>query len=349
VSESLDQEIRTLRAQFWARRDPEGRAFAPLADAYRRRGELDEAVSLIRDGLARIPDYATGHLVASRVARDRGHLPEARSHLDRVLDLDPENVSALLDRAEMGLEEGDRDGALRDLRALLSLEPGNEEARVWLEAVEEAELLERREAPAPEPEATPELEAAPEPEAIPHPAPENPAPEPEGSAEEDPDALAEIEVPDLEIQVPDLEVDAPGPEIAELLGEPPPPDADPQERGLRTRTMADLYARQGLHERAVEVYRHLVEQDPGNRELEERLQSLLAATRGASGSGSTAPPRLEADDEVEGAPDGSAGAGSGRTISRYLGDLLAWVPGAVPIESLAPESTGDLPGEGGEP
>ena len=72
MSESLDQEIRTLRARFWSSQDPEGRAFAPLAEAYRQLGELDEATALVRDGLDRLPDFATGHLVASRVARDRG-------------------------------------------------------------------------------------------------------------------------------------------------------------------------------------------------------------------------------------------------------------------------------------
>ena len=96
MSESLDKQIGILRTSFWSARDPEGRAFAPLADAYRRKGELDEAHLLVQDGLGRHPNFATGHLVAARIERDRGDLVSAREHLDRVLDLDDKNILALI-------------------------------------------------------------------------------------------------------------------------------------------------------------------------------------------------------------------------------------------------------------
>jgi tetratricopeptide (TPR) repeat protein len=129
LSEALSQEIRILRTCFWSGRDPEGRAFAPLADAYRRKGELEEAQSLVQDGLDRHPDFATGHLVAARVECDRGDLVAAREHLDRVLDLDGGNILALIDRADAAVSEGDHEGALTDLKMALRLDPGHVEAR----------------------------------------------------------------------------------------------------------------------------------------------------------------------------------------------------------------------------
>lgn len=155
VSQAIEQEIRTLRAHFWSNRDPEGRAFAPLADAYRRKGELAEASSLVEDGLARLPDFTPGHLIAARIGRARGDLEEARRALDRLLELDGHNVLALLERAELARDTGDAEGAMSDLRRLLELEPGHMGARAALDRLEASEggvpSTEARDEPEPSP------------------------------------------------------------------------------------------------------------------------------------------------------------------------------------------------------
>ncbi|TVR66707.1 MAG: hypothetical protein EA422_01520, partial [Gemmatimonadales bacterium] len=136
VSQALDQEIRELRARFWSQRDPEGRAFAPLADAYRRKGDLDEALSLVEDGLARLPEFTSGQLVAARVFRAVDDAESARRALDRLLELDPRNTLGLLERAEVVGGLGDRDAAAADLQTLLALEPGHLGARTLLDRLE---------------------------------------------------------------------------------------------------------------------------------------------------------------------------------------------------------------------
>ncbi|MEX1258671.1 MAG: hypothetical protein WEG36_13740 [Gemmatimonadota bacterium] len=364
MSESLDQEIRTLRAQFWSARDPEGRAFAPLAEAYRRLGDLDEATSLVRDGLDRLPDFSTGHLVASRVARDRGDLLLAREHLDRVLDLDPENVLALLERADARASEADGEGAAFDLKAALELEPENAAALGRLADLEDsrwATMLEGGQVggpglpsqgdPAPPPTPPPDIATG---SAI-VPAPERVPADGEDREEAEEDEFA-----------------------ARMAAE----EESDEETFLMTRTMAELYAKQGLHERAVEVYVQLVEANPDDAGLAERLSELEThAFEETEGEEERPPARLviediEEEEEEEGpgvppSPLPSAaevameveGVGevwlevevveeeaiertslapttreSGpRTIAEYLGDLLAWVPGAVPVASLAPD------------
>ena len=95
VSESLEQEIRTLQSLLWSERDPDGRAFAPLADAYRRAGETKEAFDVLTDGMSRHPEFTSGHVVAARLYLEQGMHSEAEFAARRVLDLDGENVSAL--------------------------------------------------------------------------------------------------------------------------------------------------------------------------------------------------------------------------------------------------------------
>ncbi|HEV8664111.1 MAG TPA: tetratricopeptide repeat protein [Candidatus Methylomirabilis sp.] len=63
-----------------------------------------------------------------------------------------------------------------------------------------------------------------------------------------------------------------------LPGEPPTePAAAPAALGLATETLADLYAQQGFGERAVEIYRELLRQDPARADLREKLEGLQVA------------------------------------------------------------------------
>jgi len=253
---SPEEEIRELRALFWSDRDPEGRVFAPLADAYRRAGEHALAIEVLSEGLRRQPDFVPGHVVFGWVRRDRWEPAEAAAAFRAALALDAENADALEGLAELG-------GA--------------------------AESADRPEA----------ADAAPEPH---------------------------------------------------RTGD-----------GLLTRTMADLYARQGLFDRALDVYRRLLERDPGDRALRDRVRELEAR------AGSAVPTH---DDEVEAlARDLAEGPGhvgelrtsfawtpapapppgkprgahrGGLPVREYFRALLGWEPAAehpvVPVASLAPDA-----------
>lgn len=60
------------------------------------------------------------------------------------------------------------------------------------------------------------------------------------------------------------------------LPEEPPTEAAvaPAALGLATETLADLYAQQGFGERAAEIYRELLRQDPARADLREKLDRL---------------------------------------------------------------------------
>ena len=333
----LRDEIRELRARFWSDRDPDGRAFASLADAYRRADELDEAAELVREGTERLPDFAPGHLVRARVLRDRGETDEALHALQRVLELDPENVEALREAAELARAADRSEEALELWQRLARIEPEDEEIR---EAVRE---LKRRHFGL-------EREASEEPEE---------------------EAGADVEVETEEEAAADIE------------GEPAEDDGSDTE--VYTRTMAELYVRQGHTERAVEVYRRLVEARPEDEELRARLEELEAASReGGAEPAAEVPadeeppagagaPALPHDEDVEtlarewadgpgdtgelstpfawGDAEGSEGGdGSGPSIGSYFDRLLEWTPAeedeAVPVESpearAESESTAEL-------
>jgi len=119
-------EIEKLEKR-WAE-NPKGRNFAPLADAYRKAGELDRAIELCTAGLERHPDYVSAHIVFGRCLIDQKNDAGAADVFRKVLALDPENVLALKILAEIAERGGRFDEAADWLTRLLSADPMNGDA-----------------------------------------------------------------------------------------------------------------------------------------------------------------------------------------------------------------------------
>jgi tetratricopeptide (TPR) repeat protein len=174
------------------------RALAPLAEAQRLRGEIEEAIRTAEHGVAAFPDHVGIRIVHARTLSDAGRTGEARQAYREVLDRDPSNLEA-----RAFLDEGETPG-------------------------------ERAEA----------VTAA-------------------GS-----DELADKgRVGGLNEELADL---------ADLFSERPRLDEGFDDRdplsGIATVTLAEIYARQGLVDRAVEVCETVLERSPDNEQARARLE-----------------------------------------------------------------------------
>jgi len=119
-------EIEKLEKR-WAE-NPKGRNFAPLADAYRKAGELDRAIELCTAGLKLHPDYVSAHIVFARCLMDQKNDAGASDVFRKVLALDPENVLALKILAELAERGGRYDEEVDWLTRLLAADPMNGDA-----------------------------------------------------------------------------------------------------------------------------------------------------------------------------------------------------------------------------
>lgn len=108
--------------------NPKGRNFAPLADAYRKAGQLDQAVELCTSGLEHHPDYVSAHIVFGRCLIDQHKDDNAAVVFRKVLELDPENVIAFRVLAEIGTRSGRPDETVLWLTKLLAADPMNGDA-----------------------------------------------------------------------------------------------------------------------------------------------------------------------------------------------------------------------------
>ena len=78
----MNEELRHLIEKY--KRAPDSRLFAPLADAYRKNGEVDMAIEILEKGIERIPDYASAHVILGKCYNDKGATELARAAFGRV-------------------------------------------------------------------------------------------------------------------------------------------------------------------------------------------------------------------------------------------------------------------------
>ncbi len=119
-------EIDKLEARF--RDNPKGRNFAPLADAYRKAGLIDNAIDLCQNGLKLHPDYVSAYIVYARCLVDKKDDAAALGVFKQVLGLDGENVIALRGLAELAERIGKYEEEVEWLSRLLNADPMNGDA-----------------------------------------------------------------------------------------------------------------------------------------------------------------------------------------------------------------------------
>jgi len=105
------------------REDPTSRVFAPLAEAYRRLGRVDEAIEICREGLEHHPDFQGGRVALAKCYLDKKMFADARVELERVVQFVPENLLAQRLLGDVYLQLGLRPAALHCLKMALLLSP----------------------------------------------------------------------------------------------------------------------------------------------------------------------------------------------------------------------------------
>ena len=126
------------RYQILLQRDPKSQVFAPLAEAYRKMGLLEEAFRIAVRGVQFNPTFAGGRIALAKIFLDRDGLASATEELEKAVECSAENIMAHALLADCYLKAKRPKEALRAFKMVLFLAPTNERA---LRAVQKLEAL----------------------------------------------------------------------------------------------------------------------------------------------------------------------------------------------------------------
>lgn len=152
----MDIDSRIDKCQRILQSDPNSQIFAALADALRKKGDLDKAFRVCRSGLKVHPDYGSAHVVMSKINLDRGLFDWAELEVKKAADLDGRTRATELLMAEILIYRSEFSEAIKLLKNLHRADPGNDQIKKLLEIAqkiprEQAEVTTTtRSAPIPE-------------------------------------------------------------------------------------------------------------------------------------------------------------------------------------------------------
>jgi tetratricopeptide (TPR) repeat protein len=255
ITKAPSREIDELFERY--RRAPGSHVFAPLADAYRKLGLIEEALDICARGVSANPRYASGYVVQGKCQYDAGRAERAEESFKKVLALDPQNLVALRYLGIIRAGNGDADGARTYFEQILVLDPDDKDIRLRLELIREVSP------PAAEPQVEPSVPAPATDELLPSIPTDRNAAHDATDVDVDRDDLDDEEVMDL----PDVRDEFEGAPI--LLG-----DESATTEYIATVTLADIFASQGYTSKALKIYQDVLRRQPGNEDVQRKVRSL---------------------------------------------------------------------------
>jgi tetratricopeptide (TPR) repeat protein len=221
------------------------RAFTTEAKELADAGQFGKAIETLQQGLKKFPKMVSARVMLGEIYHTSGDLALARVELEQVIKTSPDNFAAYRHLAKVCQDLGDTHAAAKACESVLQANPRDREMKDLLE-----ELLG-------EPGGEKSQEggkAAPSKKAKAKDAP---------VSTERPDTVRLEKSPVVEEQTPA----APANEGISLAMEDSTEETDSE-------TLAELYIVQGHREKGLDVYRRLVEKDPDNMKLHERIMAL---------------------------------------------------------------------------
>lgn len=236
-SASFWMDIKNLEDQLV--KSPSSFCFAKLAEVYLKVGLVDDALHVARQGVKKHPGYLSGQRVFAQICNAKGFNDEALAALKLVTEALPEDIPSQKLLGRLLVEAGFHDDACMAFRTVLEFAPDDAESRIELESLvrstERAKSISQY--------------------------------NDEETIIEDIEVLEEIDV------VEDDESE-PEPQSCETAIEEADSIASLHNDPLSTSTLAELYVVQGFTQKALEIYRAILADNPADQRMAERVAEL---------------------------------------------------------------------------
>jgi tetratricopeptide (TPR) repeat protein len=127
-------EIAKLTARI--SKDPRSKLFVPLAEEYKKAGDIDMAIYVLLEGLKSNPEYVTARSSLGKLLLTKGDLAGAQREFEEVVKTSPENLMAQKKLGDLLIHQNRLHDALPHYKIALSLSPDDGELASLISDVE---------------------------------------------------------------------------------------------------------------------------------------------------------------------------------------------------------------------
>ena len=262
-------KLKSLEKKYY--QDPKKNYFFPLANAYREVDRLDDCIKMFRQGLSLFPHYWAARVALGRALFEKGDLDEALKELETALAHVPENFLLHELLASIYLKKGDLLKATHHGEFVLFVNPHHAESLRIKGKVLKIRGKDSQKGPLHEQEQKSSLKEQ----------KRKSLPEKLEKQEDEKEFVVNKKDEEMEslINKEEDKKEFLSQEKEEKKGEGEKEkgrESFPlkQEEEIITATLAELYISQGLPERAIEIYKNLIKQEPAR---EEEWKKRIAA------------------------------------------------------------------------
>ncbi|MFA5074058.1 MAG: tetratricopeptide repeat protein [Nitrospirota bacterium] len=104
-------------------KDPKSKLFVPLAEEYKKTGDLEMAIHVLSEGLKNNPGYITARSILGRLLFEKGDLEGSQKELEEVVKAIPDNLLAQRKLGDICILQHRPDEALKHYKSALLLNP----------------------------------------------------------------------------------------------------------------------------------------------------------------------------------------------------------------------------------
>ncbi len=117
-------------------KDPKSKLFVPLAEEYKKIGDIEMAIHVLSEGLKINPGYLTARSFLGRLLLEHGDFAASQSEFEEVVKAIPDNLLAHRKLGDLNLLQKRYEDALKHYKIVLTLNPGDAEIASIISEIE---------------------------------------------------------------------------------------------------------------------------------------------------------------------------------------------------------------------
>jgi tetratricopeptide (TPR) repeat protein len=106
-------------------KDPKSKLFVPLAEEYKKTGDIEMSIHVLTEGLKNNPGYVTARSFLGRLLIEQGDLPGAQKEFEEVVKAIPDNLMAQRKLGDLYALQDRPADALNHYKIVMSLNPND--------------------------------------------------------------------------------------------------------------------------------------------------------------------------------------------------------------------------------